>query len=72
MEPNSSAEPSSPYVPSLDREPTPDEAAGMSWWNGLSEMARAFWLRQSGGITAADAWAEWKRRQAQPAPNAPE
>jgi hypothetical protein len=33
-----------------------DAAAGMTWWNSLSESARAYWLRAAGSATAADAW----------------
>ena len=29
-----------------EREPTPDETAGMVWWNSLAESDRAAWLAQ--------------------------
>ena len=49
-----------------EREPTPDEAAGMAWWNGLTVVARNFWAEQTGDIGApiAECWAEYKRQQA--------
>ncbi|TIL47989.1 hypothetical protein [Mesorhizobium sp.] len=40
-----------------DREPTPDETAGMVWWNSLAESDRAAWLARSGSAVPADAWA---------------
>jgi hypothetical protein len=57
-----------------DPTPTNNEQAGMDWWNGLSEVARAFWIKQT-GPSIADAWA---RHQAlagltiNDAPRAPE
>ncbi|BCH04936.1 hypothetical protein MesoLj131b_69350 (plasmid) [Mesorhizobium sp. 131-2-5] len=44
-----------------DREPTPDEAVGMAWWNSLSEPDRAAWLTRAGSARPADAWAAYKR-----------
>ena len=44
-----------------DREPTPDETAGMVWWNSLSEADRADWLMRAGSAVPADAWAVYKR-----------
>jgi hypothetical protein len=44
-----------------DREPTPDETAGMVWWNSLSEADRADWLARAGSAVPADAWAAYKR-----------
>jgi hypothetical protein len=38
------------------RNPTENEQAGMDWWDGLSEVARAFWIKQT-GPSIADAWA---------------
>lgn len=37
-----------------------DAEAGMRWWNGLTENARAFWLEQCGSAVPADAWATYK------------
>jgi len=51
------------------RESTADERAGIEWWNSLTEAERARALEdagwKSGGTytpSAADAWAEHKRR----------
>ena len=44
-----------------DREPTPDETAGMVWWNSLSETDRADWLARAGSAVPADAWGAYKR-----------
>lgn len=44
-----------------DREPTPDETAGMVWWYSLSEADRADWLARAGSAVPADAWAAYKR-----------
>lgn len=48
----------------MDREPTPDEQAGIDWWNRLTEVERAFWFGKAGGTgSAADAWEAYKREQ---------
>lgn len=39
---------------------TPDEAAGVAWWNGLSEPARAAWMLLADSAVPADAWALFK------------
>lgn len=44
------------------REPTADEAAGIAWWNALTEAERAKWLAETGTAVPADAWAAYKRR----------
>ncbi|TIV92525.1 MAG: hypothetical protein E5V85_28495 [Mesorhizobium sp.] len=44
-----------------DREPSPDETAGMVWWNSLTEGDRADWLARAGSAVPADAWATYKR-----------
>ncbi|MER8377252.1 hypothetical protein [Mesorhizobium sp. M1406] len=44
-----------------DQEPTPDETAGMVWWNSLAESDRAAWLARAGSAVPADAWAAYKR-----------
>jgi predicted nucleic acid-binding protein len=43
------------------REPTADEAAGMLWWNGLSDAERARWAQRAGTGVVADAWALFKQ-----------
>ncbi|SEJ61369.1 hypothetical protein SAMN04244572_04919 [Azotobacter beijerinckii] len=50
----------------MERLPTPDEAAGMAWWNNLTEVARCFWLERSTTGTVAEAYAAFKREQALP------
>lgn len=48
----------------LPRSPTPDEQAGMDWWNALSESERGKWLERVGGdASAADAWALYKKAE---------
>jgi len=54
---------------SARRKPTPDEALGMAWWNGLSERQRAEWLRRAGSAVVADAWAAFKRCETLIAPD---
>lgn len=44
-----------------EREPTPDELAGMAWWNALTESERRMWLRAANTATPADAWAYFKK-----------
>ncbi len=44
--------------------PSPDEVAGMTWWNGLTETERGRWLRAAGSSVPADARATYKRAQA--------
>ena len=42
--------------------PTPDEIAGMAWWNLLPEHDRRRWMSRAGDTgCAADAWAVFKR-----------
>jgi len=43
-----------------ERNPSPDEAAGMVWWNGLTERQRAQWLDRAGSAVVAEAWAVFK------------
>ncbi len=48
-------------------QPTPDERAGMDWWNDLSEAARLYWLQQAGDTgRVADAWAVYQREGKRP------
>lgn len=43
-----------------DRRPTVAEQVGIIWWNGLTERARADWLRRAGSTVPADAWRAFK------------
>ncbi len=54
---------------SMGRKPTDDEAAGMAWWNALTEAQREQALRDAGWRpggadvpSVADAWALHKKR----------
>jgi hypothetical protein len=38
-----------------------DDAAGMAWWNALSDDDRRFWMLASTGVSASDAWDYFKR-----------
>jgi hypothetical protein len=40
---------------------TADEVRGMTWWNGLDEADRRFWLRAALSAVPADAWTYYKR-----------
>lgn len=41
---------------------TADEAAGMTWWNALTEDERRYWMATAGDTgVVADAWAAYKR-----------
>lgn len=50
--------------------PTPNERAGIVWWNGLRECERAYWLRRSAervgtpNASVATAWDEYQRVRA--------
>ena len=45
----------------MDRQPTPDEAAGIEWWNLMGEWGRSHWMERAGNTgRAADAWAVFK------------
>ena len=46
---------------------TPDEAAGIAWWNRLTEAERAQWLAVAGSAVPADAWVAYKRQTGGPA-----
>jgi len=41
---------------------TPDEKAGMAWWNRLSVEERGQWLMGTATQTVAEAWAQFHRR----------
>jgi hypothetical protein len=47
------------------RAPTPDELAGIGWWNGLSKEARKYWLNHADTAVPAVAWAAFKLAQAE-------
>lgn len=41
---------------------TADEAAGMAWWNALTEDKRRYWMATAGDTgVVADAWSAYKR-----------
>lgn len=40
--------------------PTGDDLAGFSWFNGLTDADRLFWLQQAGSAAPIDAWAAFK------------
>jgi hypothetical protein len=44
--------------------PTGDDLAGFSWFNGLTDGERTFWLAQAGSAAPIDAWKAFKRVQA--------
>jgi hypothetical protein len=37
-----------------------DAEAGMSWWNSLTALERAWWLALANSATPAEAWAAYK------------
>jgi hypothetical protein len=39
---------------------TPDDIAGMAWWNALTVAQRGYWLQLSKSNTAAHAWDHFK------------
>jgi hypothetical protein len=50
-----------------------DDLAGISWFNGLTDERRAYWLDQAGSAVPADAWSRFKSvrdavRDAEPLP----
>jgi hypothetical protein len=45
----------------FDREPTPDERAGMDWWNSLDKSERRHWFNLAKANSPAEAWAMFKR-----------
>lgn len=44
----------------LEREPTPDEAASMTWWSGMDDCERSGWFTLAGSAVPADAWTRYK------------
>lgn len=53
------------------REPTADEAAGMKWWNDLSEAERKKALAHAGTAVVAEGWAHHKAAARPPATKSP-
>lgn len=51
--------------------PSGDDLAGFSWFNGLTDGERAFWLSQAGSAVPAAAWSAFKRVQAGLPPTEP-
>jgi hypothetical protein len=51
--------------------PTPDDLAGMAWFNDLSDAERSFWLHQADTAVPAEAWAFYKKLHPQSAPSEP-
>lgn len=45
----------------MNREPTPDEQAGMTWWNRMTEHERAYWCRVAESARPVDAWLAFQR-----------
>jgi hypothetical protein len=43
---------------------TGDDAAGMAWWIGASEVERAHWLVEANSARAVDAWIAYQRATA--------
>lgn len=44
--------------------PTPDERAGMDWWNTLPDHEKTQWMRQAGDSgRVADAWAAFSQAE---------
>jgi hypothetical protein len=40
---------------------TPDDYAGVRWWNSLSERDRLFWLQKADSARPVDAWRAFKQ-----------
>lgn len=54
---------------------SPDERAGIAWWNALSNVARVYWLERASAesgrkhafdASPAEAWRSYKREQQNP------
>lgn len=43
--------------------PTPDEEAGMIWWNSLDRIERGYWLALANTAIPAEAWECFKRAE---------
>jgi len=48
-------------VQTYDREPSPDERAGMDLWNSLPTWERTHWLTEAKAASVAEAWLMFKR-----------
>jgi hypothetical protein len=48
-----------------ERLPTPDELAGIVWWNGLSDRDRMRWCQAAGSLAPADARSAFLAEQCQ-------
>jgi hypothetical protein len=46
--------------------PSADDQMGMDWWNGLTETARANWLKSAASARPVDAWAAFKAHGKEP------
>ena len=49
---------------SVETNATPDDRAGMAWWNTLTKTERARWLAIAGSARPVDAWRAYKRARA--------
>jgi len=47
---------------------SPNEQAGIDWWNALTEQDRRFWMQAAASAVPADAWAEFQRVHAETHP----
>ena len=45
---------------SVETNATPDDRAGMAWWNSLTKPERARWLVEAGSARPVDAWRAYK------------
>lgn len=43
-------------------ERTPEEQAGMRWWNSITRSERAYWLERADSARPVDAWREYLRQ----------
>lgn len=44
--------------------PTPDDRAGMDWWNRQDEHTRRLWLDRAASARPVDAWHAYQRDRA--------
>ena len=49
--------------------PTPDDRAGMNWWNRLPRHSRRYWLTRAGSARPVDAWRCFKSAYGLPDPS---
>ena len=50
---------------------SPDQLAGITWWNGLTEQDRRFWLGCAVSAVPGDAWEMYKRTRGGDAKSTP-